>query len=130
VLAVECKEGPRLHKVPQGGGKPVLLTGRLCTSLGRISPDGKRVLVTAWENGAGELYMIDVATQKATKVPAPAGKYVWSWGEWSPDGRHLVCAWGERFDDGPTHVAVCGAGGKDAKVILTAQKSVLPIAWR
>lgn len=54
----------------------MLLTGRLYTSLGRISPDGKRILVTAFENAASELYNIDGATRKATKVPGPAGKHV------------------------------------------------------
>jgi RNA polymerase sigma factor (sigma-70 family) len=131
VLALETKNGPRLHKVPLRGGTPVLLTGRLYTSLGRISPDGRRVLVTAYEKAASEVYVIEVATRKATKIPVPAGaRRVWSWGEWSPDGRHLVCAWGERFGGGKTRVAVCDPGGREAHLILTAENCVLPIAWR
>jgi hypothetical protein len=131
VLALASKEGLGLHKVPLDGGRPVLLTGRLYTSLGRISPDGKQVLATVYENAVSDLYLIDVATQKATKVSGPGhGKHVWSWGEWSPDGRHLACAWGERFNGGQTMVAVCDADGRDARFILTTEKSVVPIAWR
>jgi hypothetical protein len=77
------------------------------------------------------LYVIDVATHKTTMIPGPAkGNDVWSWGEWSPDGQHLACAWGERFDGGKTRVAVCDADGKEAEFILTTEKRVLPIAWR
>jgi hypothetical protein len=129
VLGLEAKKGvARLHKVPLHGGEPVLLTGRLFTSLGRISPDGERVVVT---DGRGDLYVINVATQKATKLPAPKdAKRVWSWGEWSLDSQHLVCAWGEQFNGGKTRIAICDASGKEAKFILTADKCVVPIGWR
>jgi RNA polymerase sigma factor (sigma-70 family) len=125
----------RLHKVPLDRGKPILLTGRLNTSLGRISPDGKQVLTNAYGDAAkpawqqATLYLIDVATQKATKISGP-GNQAWAWGVWSPDGRRLACAWGEKFEGGKTRLVVCDTDGSNARLLLTTDEHVVPITWQ
>jgi RNA polymerase sigma factor (sigma-70 family) len=126
----------RLHKVPRDGGKPVLLTGRLNAWGGRLSPDGKRLLAHAYVTvgGAkpelrGSMYVIDVATQKATKISGPENQ-AWAEGAWSPDGRGVVYAWGERDEESATRLVACDADGKNARVILTTEKRVHPLAWR
>jgi RNA polymerase sigma factor (sigma-70 family) len=126
----------RLHKLPRDGGKPVLLTGRLNAWDGRLSPDGKRLLAHAHARVAGakpewqgSMYVIDVATQKATKISGPENQ-AWAEGVWSPDGRSVAYAWGEQFEAGKTRVVVCDADGKNARVILTTEKRVFPLAWR
>jgi hypothetical protein len=126
----------RLHKVPRDGGKPVLLTGRLNAWFSRLSPDGKRLLAHAHARVAGakpewrgSMYVIDVATQKATKISGPENQ-AWAEGAWSPDGRSVVYAWGERDEAGTIRVVACDADGKNARVILTTEKRVWPLAWR
>jgi hypothetical protein len=126
----------RLHKVPRDGGKPVLLTGRLNAWDGRLSPDGKRLLTHAHVTVAGakperqgSMYVIDVATQKATKISGPENQE-WAEGAWSPDGRSVAYAWGEQLGAGKTRIVVCDGDGKNARVILTMNKNVIPLAWR
>jgi hypothetical protein len=134
----------RLHRTPVGGGKPFLLSGGLSVfGGGRISPDGKRLLMFAQDlkedpsrrDMAG--YVVDVSTGKARRIAGHA-KQLTSHGVWSPDGKRIAYAWRERSPDGqplrsdgvpPTRLVVCDADGANARTILTTQELITLLGW-
>jgi eukaryotic-like serine/threonine-protein kinase len=80
----------RVYVVSADGGGPLLmLAGELGLGDPTWSPDGSSIAYGIMPVGGlpGEVRILDVKTQKSTKVPGSDG--MWS-PRWSPDGRYLV----------------------------------------
>ena len=118
--------------------------------LGRLSPDGKRLLFTILtpkeKNAVGaakrELAVLDVATGKVTQVAGtPLNGTILSFC-WSPDGARIAYTWGEELDIKPgeappeeteAHLVICDPDGKKATTIQSEKGRVVPIGgvdWR
>jgi len=107
------------------------------SGVGRLSPDGKRVLCY-WSEGPDKekkgalikarLAVIDVATRKVTKVadtPLNGELHEYCW---SPDGKRIAFTWREIHDGKPedvinketeSHLIVCDPDGQNQKTVVT-----------
>jgi Tol biopolymer transport system component len=96
----------------------------------QFSPDGKKVAVVAWATvdfiATGELWVIDVATKKATRV-SNKGQAVVNTFTWSPDGSQLYfgvarskngLSWDTSQAD--VFVAASSGAGSPRRIITTA----------
>jgi len=80
----------RLYVVSADGGGPMLmLPGEPGLEDPTWSPNGNSIAyaISAWGNRPAEVRILDVQTQKSTKVPG--SQAMWS-SRWSPDGKYLV----------------------------------------
>src|SRR5262249_15365239 len=105
--------------------------------LGRLSPDGKRLLfkiVTPQKGKAAkvELAVLDVATRKARSVAdVPLNGEIQSHC-WSPDGKRIAYCWSEPQDNPAvqeieTHVIICDPDGKNAKTVVSEKGPLVTI---
>jgi Tol biopolymer transport system component len=105
------------------------------SAMGRLSPDGKRVLytlITAPKDGKGqpkrELAVLDIATEKSAVLgETPLNGEIESYC-WSPDGKRIAYTWRQTHEGKPadlvdketaSFLVVCDADGKTAKTIAT-----------
>lgn len=131
------KPSARLYLMNRDGTESKALTDeKQVAMLGRLSPDGKRVLFHAVtlgpkgqpEDRQREMAVLDIATGKATKVEeVPLNAELQGYC-WSPDGKQIAYCWREvhagkpeevRDKETETHLIVCDPDGKNAKTILT-----------
>jgi Tol biopolymer transport system component len=80
----------QIYVVPSGGGTPELIY-RSATNLAdpSWSPDGKSLAFgeNSLNNQGSAVYVLDLKTKNATKLPGSDGLYS---PRWSPDGRHIA----------------------------------------
>ena len=139
----------RIWLVNRDGTEPKAVTdGKGLVAIGRLSPDGKRVLAFVFEVAEETpaekkvrdekgmppprpkpvLSVIDAATGKATPLAdLPLNGDIQGYC-WSPDGKQIAYAWRQVHDGDPkelgqketeSFLVVCDADGKNAKTIAT-----------
>ena len=128
----------RLCLMNRDGTEHKVLTDEKTNALlGRLSPDGTRILFTTMtfapkdKPGAPkrELTVLDVATGKTTKIEeVPLNAEVQQGYGWSPDGKKITYSWREIHEgkiedvinkETESHLIVCDPDGKNAKTIAT-----------
>ncbi|HEY1187760.1 MAG TPA: hypothetical protein VGE74_08890 [Gemmata sp.] len=128
----------RLYLMNRDGTEHKALTDeKQLAVLGRLSPDGTRVLytiVTPPENGKPgepkhELAVLSVTTGESEKVQdQPLNGQIQEGYSRSPDGKKVVYSWRQRHDgkfadlqnkETETRLIVCDPDGKNAKTIVT-----------
>jgi RNA polymerase sigma factor (sigma-70 family) len=122
----------RLHLVSRDGAKDKVLRapGQLA-AFGRLSPDGRRVLYQAPDpQRAGKsrsasfgLFVLDIATGKATRLEGQPLNAELMGHCWSPDGRRIAYAWrqsdaaaGQQTE---SHLVVADLDGRNARTIAS-----------
>jgi RNA polymerase sigma factor (sigma-70 family) len=137
---IEHTEKPAtLHLMNRDGTEKKALTDpKQSSAIGRLSPDGKRVLyhtVTPPPKGMEgtkptirELTVLDIATGKSTRVAdQPLNGDIQSYC-WSPDGKKIAYSWREAHEGKPedlvnketeSFLVVCDPDGKNQKTIAT-----------
>lgn len=85
-----------LYLLPAGGGKAERITkGLAYDTHPKFSPDGKTIAYTSDEDGAENVWLIDLETKEKTQITKDKTNNFQSV-EWSPDGNYLVAAKGVR----------------------------------
>jgi TolB protein len=74
-----------------------------------FSPDGRYVAFTSTRDGPRDLYRVEIATGKVTRLTT--GRDVWSQAGWSPDGRRIVFSAKAQGRDEIFLIDAEGAGG-------------------
>jgi Tol biopolymer transport system component len=118
----------KMHVIkPDGSEDRTLATPGLHAAMGRISPDGKKVLFIAVDREkklAAGLYVVDMDGGKPRRVDEAMNSELMG-ACWSPDGKQIAYIWrqhDDKFkadDDVESFLIVADADGKNAKTILT-----------
>jgi Tol biopolymer transport system component/Ser/Thr protein kinase RdoA (MazF antagonist) len=81
----------QIYAVPAAGGSPELIyRGETNVADPNWSPDGKSLVFggnSAYSNQASAVYVLDMKTRKASKLPGSDGLFS---PRWSPDGRYIA----------------------------------------
>lgn len=153
-MSVSLKENvptTRLHLLNRDGTVHKALAPDTNAVLGRVSPDGTRVLCAVlvfpketpdeqkkreYEGRRAptpthELSVIDIATGKVAKVKeVPLNAEPSECFCWSPDGKKIAYTWREKHEGKPadvqdreteSHLIVCDPDGKNAKTVLSVR---------
>lgn len=136
----ETDEDPsaRLYMMNRDGTEYKALTDKKQNAvLGRLSPNGKRILFSTVSFPAKDkpglpkrgLMIVDVETGKLTKVEdVPLNAELQQSYCWSPDGKKIAYTWREVHQGKPedlvnketeSHLIICDPDGKNAKTIAT-----------
>ena len=145
----------RMHLMNRDGTEHKSLTDKTQNALmGRLSPDGTRVLYSTWTNAPKDkpasrkldLSVLDIATGKTNKVEdVPLNAELQQGYCWSPDGKKIAYTWREVHEGKPedvmnketeSHLIVCDPDGKNAKTIASekgkgpGQITLAGVDWR
>lgn len=123
----------RLGLIPVGGGEPTWLTPKsILPDMGRLSPDGTRLLYTASSNDPKEpvrtdqVYVMSLKDHKPIRVSDPDKGQAGLWCCWSPDGKRIAYVRQKLFQsDGKIEacnfaVVVANADGSNPRAVIAA----------
>lgn len=85
-----------LYRIPVSGGKAENLTSGMAYDVHpRYSPDGKNLVFISDENGADNVFVMDLETKKTKAITEDKNQNYFS-ADWAPDGNYIVAAKGRR----------------------------------
>ncbi len=80
-----------LYLLPIGGGEAQpLALGLHFDSQPRFSPDGSTIVFISDRDGSEELWLIELASQRARKLTTSNDRLEYASPSWSPDGQHVI----------------------------------------
>ncbi len=92
----------------------------------QLSPDDRRIAVTAREGLTWSLWVYDLERGTMTR-PAPSTEGAMLWPRWQPDGRRLAFSWSRRDE---TDIHVVDADGSGAPEAITRTRTMKsPSDW-
>ena len=117
----------RLVRVDRSGRvEPLAAPAKAGYAVLQLSPDDRRIAVTAREGLTWSLWVYDLERGTMTR-PAPSPEGAMLWPRWRPDGGRLAFSWSRR-DETDIHVADAdGSGAPDAITHTRTMKS--PSDW-
>jgi len=126
VLAFEpgATSGTQLTWVDRSGGTQQLSTGWHIYQSPRISPDGRRIAVTRNDDGATDLFVVDVASGGARPMTTSGDVQA---PEWSPDSSRIAFGSGRAGSYALEVVGLDGAAA--AETLLTSEHRLRPESW-
>jgi len=138
VIASASQNGVLLFQSPGDAKYPILWFDRSGRSLGpaplsgqmqdlRMSPDGTRVAVSAFEGPNGYAYVCDLRTGARTRLTF--GESAWFLA-WSPDGRKVVYSSDDKARTGNTELYLKRADGSgEPELLLSSGNIDHPTDW-
>jgi Tol biopolymer transport system component/predicted Ser/Thr protein kinase len=111
----------RLVRVDRSGRvEPLAAPAKAGYAVLQLSPDGRRVAVTAREGLTWSLWVYDLERGTMTR-PAPSPEGAMLWPRWRPDGRQLAFSWSRRDE---TDLWVVDADGSGAPEAITRTRTM------
>jgi Tol biopolymer transport system component len=117
----------RLVRVDRlGRVEPLAAPARAGYAVLQVSPDDRRLAVTAREGLTWSLWVYDLARGTMTR-PAPSPEGAMLWPRWSPDGRQIAFSWSRRDE---TDIQVVDADGNGIPAPVTRTRTMKsPCDW-
>lgn len=94
----------------------------------RISPDGRQVAISIYNQDAGrsDLWLYDV--QRNTSTQLTYGKDVWSYPVWSPDGKQILYT--DEAKKGLSRGLYCKSLiNEEEKLLIESNDNIFPTSW-
>jgi Tol biopolymer transport system component len=102
---------------PDGTGLRRLTDDATGAGYARWSPDGKRIL---YSDATSRLWVVDVASRKATQLSDPADPGLFNDANWSPDGKQIVYRHFTPGSPASIELVIASADGTDPKTLWVA----------